>query len=295
MKRNTFLTIALITGVLLLFSTKGFCIIDAEFEIARSDQMVEMVDESVEIIGKKGEEAFVEFRVVGSKWNKGDPDLFVVDTEGLFLVHPNPEFIGKNAIDMKDVDGKPFVKDIIDKAKSNENRGHWHTHLWHKFKDAFVLNHTYAKIAKAPSGKKYIAGAVARNLQVEKNFVVDLVNAAIKLIKEKGPEAFPVFNDKNSEFRFKNTYVFVLDGNGVSLVEPEAPEYVGKNMLNASPEIADAYRAILKVANSEKGYGWAKYTWVKPEEGKPARKAAYVKKIEAKGKTYIVGSGVYLD
>ena len=295
MKRNTLLVIAVMIGLLTFFPGRSFCLIDCEFEIAETDEMVEMVDEAVEIIGKKGEVAFVEFQEVGSQWNNGDPDLFVVDLEGKILVHPSPEFVGKNALKMSDVDGKPFFKYIVDAAKSDEKRGHWNTHMWHKFKDTFVLNRTYAKIAKAPSGKKYVTGTGARNLQVEKGFVVHLVNAAAKLIKEKGTSAFPIFNDKNSEFRFKETYIFVLDDKGVSLVEPESPQYIGKDMIKTNSKLAPAYRAILKVANSKEGSGWTQYKWIEPGKKEPARKAAFVKKIKAKGKTYIVGSGVYLD
>lgn len=50
-----------------------------------------------------------------------DKDLYVVvyDLTGTVLAHgQNPKMVGKNLIDLKDVDGKAFVKERVELAKS---------------------------------------------------------------------------------------------------------------------------------------------------------------------------------
>ena len=43
------------------------------------------------------------------------------------------------------------------------------------------------------------------------------------------------------------------------------------------------------------GSAWVEYYWYKPGDNVPARKLAYVRKVQSGRDTYIVGSGVYLE
>lgn len=61
------------------------------------------------------EKAFAAFDAPGGAFHDRDLYVFVQNNSGVVQAHgTNAALIGKNLISMKDVDGKPFVKDIVD-------------------------------------------------------------------------------------------------------------------------------------------------------------------------------------
>lgn len=54
-----------------------------------------------------------------AEWVKGDRYVNVYDMDGKCLAHVNEKTIGKNMIDLRDVDGKYLIKERIDHAKAD--------------------------------------------------------------------------------------------------------------------------------------------------------------------------------
>lgn len=52
-----------------------------------------------------------------AEWVKGDRYVNVYDLDGKCLAHVNEKTIGKNMIDLRDVDGKYLIKERVDRAK----------------------------------------------------------------------------------------------------------------------------------------------------------------------------------
>ena len=83
----------------------------ADYAYKRTRRIVSMVEEAAALIERQGEEAFPLFRKKGSKWFQGDMYLFIYDLSGKNVVHPvQPEFEGKNLIDLQDINGKPVIR-----------------------------------------------------------------------------------------------------------------------------------------------------------------------------------------
>jgi len=92
-----------------------------------------------------------------------------------------------------------------------------------------------------------------------------------------------------------DTYVFVDDINAVELVNPAQPSLEGKNLydvtdINGKFVVREYVDAALK-----NGTAWVDYVWYRPGDNTPAQKLTYVRRVEHKGETYIVGAGLYLD
>jgi cytochrome c len=79
-----------------------------------------MVKNAVAFFNANGQEkAFAEFSNLNGKFVQGDLYIFVYDMTGKCVAHGgNPKMVGKDLIDMKDPDGKSFVKERIEIAKS---------------------------------------------------------------------------------------------------------------------------------------------------------------------------------
>ncbi len=79
-----------------------------------------MVKKAVAMAKAKGNEAaFAEINNPKGRFNDRDLYVFVYDLNGKCVAHgQNPKMIGKELIDMKDADGKMFVKERVEIAKT---------------------------------------------------------------------------------------------------------------------------------------------------------------------------------
>lgn len=88
-----------------------------------------MVKKGVEFIKHSGASAgYEEISKKGGQFINQDLYLVVYSMEGVVLAHgANQKMIGKNLIDLKDIDGKAFVKERVEMAKAQEA-------FWQKYK-----------------------------------------------------------------------------------------------------------------------------------------------------------------
>lgn len=95
---------------------------EAKPERATADEAVALVKKAKAYVKDHGKEkAFAEFSDPKGAWVDRDLYITVYDLTGTCLAHGfNPKLVGKNMIEMKDVDGKPFVKERQDKALTQE-------------------------------------------------------------------------------------------------------------------------------------------------------------------------------
>ncbi len=65
------------------------------------------------------EKAFNDFTNDKASWNKKDLYVFVNSIDGTTLAHGgNEKLIGKNMVELKDQNGKPFIKDMGEMART---------------------------------------------------------------------------------------------------------------------------------------------------------------------------------
>ena len=89
-------------------------------EHATKEDAVKMVKKGVAFVKSQGKEkAYAE--IINKQGQFTDRDLYltVYGLDGTVLAHgANEKMVGKNLIDMKDIDGKPFVKERVELARS---------------------------------------------------------------------------------------------------------------------------------------------------------------------------------
>jgi len=122
-----------------------------------------------------------------------------------------------------------------------------------------------------------------------------LVDQAATLLHSKDTEDFTEFRKKDSKWLKDDTYIFVVDMNGIQLLNPALPKLEGKNVINVKDANGKAQvREMIEIAKT-KGSGWVEYMWPKPGESEPSKKMTYIKKVKVGDETLIVGSGFYTD
>jgi cytochrome c len=122
-----------------------------------------------------------------------------------------------------------------------------------------------------------------------------LVDRAARVIDNKGKEAFPEFKKKGGEWYKGDTYLFVADMKGITLVNAGFPDEEGKSRLDLKDPNGKMFvRDIIEMLKKQDS-GWIDYAWPKPGETKPSSKTAYVKKAKLGKEIVYVGAGIYLD
>jgi signal transduction histidine kinase len=266
------------------------------YEHAETRKLVDLVKDASELVRTQGEAAFQEFSRPGSRWRQEETYIFVLDPQGNMLVHPDPNLQGKNQLDLKDINGKPIIRGLIDAATAVPAKPEgWYHYEWPvpggllpRWKSSYV------RLVQGPDGKKVIVGSGMYNDRMERAFVVDTVKNAAGEIEAHGEKAFPLLHDPKGPFIFKDAYIFVIDMNGVELVNPAFPNLEGKNVSDVKDTQGKPFVAeLLKLAKSGKP-GWVNYMWPKPGENVSTQKSTYMMPAKLGNQTVVVACGTYL-
>jgi signal transduction histidine kinase len=260
--------------------------------------LVELVEDAAALMEKRGTDAFREFGAKESRWLNRKYYLFIYDVSGRCVFHPvNPELVGKNLIELRDMNGEPVIRMITDIGKRpDRDASGWVFYLWEEGTQ-FLPRWKSAYIRKviAPDGLVYLVGSGSYNLKIEKRFVKERVDLAVDLIRIKGKEAaFQELKNPGSQFHFLDNYVFVMGFDGRACVDPAYPTLTGRNLLNFRDYLGRyvVKEMIRKLQSSDEA--WVQYLWPKPGSSLPSRKLAYVRKTRVGRETLIVGSDFFL-
>lgn len=90
---------------------------------ATKEEAVALVKKGVAAVNSMGaEKAYAEFSNPTGKWVDRDLYLAVFRLDGTALAHgANPKQVGVNLIDRKDIDGKEFIRERMEMAKSKNS------------------------------------------------------------------------------------------------------------------------------------------------------------------------------
>lgn len=119
----------LLVSIAFGLATFGFMQASIAAEKGSKEEAVALVQKAVAYIKANGKEkAYAEF-TNGTQFKDRDLYIFVVQFDGMAMAHGvNPKLVGKNMADLKDSDGKFFIKEFIEVAKT-KGKG-WVDYKW---------------------------------------------------------------------------------------------------------------------------------------------------------------------
>lgn len=92
---------------------------DTKATAAEATAMVKKGVAAIKAGGKNNDKLFAEITAKDAKWVDRDLYLVVYGMDGSVKAHgANAKLVGNNLMDMLDIDGKPYIKERIDLAKS---------------------------------------------------------------------------------------------------------------------------------------------------------------------------------
>jgi signal transduction histidine kinase len=256
-------------------------------------QLVLLVESAANLLEEQGTKAFPVFAVPGSKWFNGTYYLFIYDINGVCLFHPvDPELVGKDLINLKDMNGKPVIREITDIGHyPGPKASGWVFYLWEEragLTPSWKIS--YIRKAIGPGGRSYLVGSGSQNFKIEPVFVKDNVDRAAELLKNRGNEAaFAQFRDLASPFSFCGTYIYVYNTLGQCLVDPAFPSLEKRNMLQFQDATGHyVVQEMLKLLETQDTARLQFVAAPKPGSTLPSRKLAYLRKVTVKGESLII-------
>lgn len=168
-QKKIFLLIILL-GLFFACSTEKKEELQEETVIPEIDTKVDienLVNDAVELIEQKGEEAFPEFRKSDSKWYHDDTYVFVWGINGIRYVYPpDRDMENMNVKGLDDLRNKPIGEEFIKIAKKGSG---WINYLWKKPHEVEPKEKsTFIKKAIAPDSTEYLVGCGKYDLKTEK-------------------------------------------------------------------------------------------------------------------------------
>jgi len=268
-----------------------------QYEFDKTKKLVAFVEDAADLIQEKGIAAFRDFARKNSTWQSGNRYLFAYNLDGTCIFHPvSPELIGRNIINMKDLNGKPVIGEIVQIASNTEHPYGWVHYLWMEpgeiypeYKSSYIMRVT------DPAGHVFAIGSGNYNQKAEKIFVSDMVDSACIQLKRTGLDMIPQFLDKSGKYTFYDSYIFILDEKGTALVDPSFPSLSGRKLVNLKDAIGKPIVLEMIEKLTTKQTAWLSYMSKSPDENKPVKKLAYIRKIYINNKGYIVGSSIRLE
>lgn len=266
--------------------------------------VIDAVTDAVGQIEKSWEAAFPLLRDPSGPFIAKDAYVFVLDMEGMCLVHPAfPNLEGNNLQDVKDTQGNYLVREMLELAKT-EGSG-WVDYLWPKPGES-VSTHKSTYVSTAMLGERrvmvacgvYLADAEKEAPTTEKmtaSELIALVREGAAVFEELGEKAYPEFRIKGSKWFRDDTYFFVWTTDGLRVFHAANPAGEGRDMSGLKDIVGRPIgRMILDVSDSPSGEGWIHYLYPLPGGILPAWKSTFVKHvIFPSGEPYLVGCGIY--
>jgi cytochrome c len=126
-----------------------------------------------------------------------------------------------------------------------------------------------------------LAGGAAAGSGATKDEAIAMVKKAVAFIKEQGPEkAYPVIDDKASQFHDRDLYVVVYQLDGKVLAHGSNQKFIGKDLIDAQDVDGKLYVKERVELAVKQGSFWQDYKFVNPVDKKVEPKEMYCEKLD---------------
>ena len=220
------------------------------------------------------------------KFVEGELYVYVISTKGVMLASggPSSALVGRDVTDLQDAAGKPFFREMLDKAKASGSGAveyYWLNPIDNKMQRKLAYFQTVDDRIIAVG--YYIARATPAQAQA-------MLTRAVQAVKDDPDKAFHAINQLHGPFSEDDLYVFVVDlkddrfrAHGIF------HDLIGSDALalhdpSGRPIIQDMIAAVAKEDQAE-----VDYSWPNPVTGSVENKHTYVRKIGG----LLVGVGYY--
>jgi cytochrome c len=244
-----------------------------------------LLDYAISHYKAKGEAALAAFHRVND-FRDGELYVYVLSADGVMLTSggSSSALIGRNVRDLRDSEGKQFMREILDTAAAKGSGVV--EYRW--------LNQQHAKIERKVAyfrnvgDRILVVGYYAPHASAEQ--AKAMLWRASHELKQYGAKAIDRFNDLNGGFVQDDLYVFVVGLEDRRMhAHGGQPRLVGRNVAElADPQGKPIIRQMIEIART-RGEGEIDYLWKNPVTGGEESKRTYFRRVDG----YLVAVGAY--
>lgn len=242
------------------------------------------------------EDALNAFGDPNGSFVRKDMYVFAYDFNGTLLAHPYlPELVGRNNLDMIDINGVRMIGNLMEIAKRG---GGFAYNVYPNPAEGNQLSLKLLYVLKIDDNLWigsgiYLPGQVPHFNPDEQRRMKSLVDSARDYALENGKDAtVKAFNDPNGTFVQGDLYIFAYDFDGNVICLPLQPKLIGENRINITDPNGVAFVAD-SIGIARNGSGHHYYIYPNPGDGMQEElKMSYVTKVDD---AWYLGAGIYSD
>lgn len=265
---------------------KSYFIACGYYPEANKEQAVSLVRKAYKYMKANGATiALREFtgstRNISNEFKYANLSIVVYSLDGKCMAHgSNASLVGKNRFDLKDSDGRYYVREMITKAQ--EGGG------WINYKTGKLFRSAYVELIDMGI-EQYVISTYLYPISKQETTML-MVKGAVSHIESAGlAESLGEFVKRSSKFRRGDLYIFVVEDNGICLAYGDEYDLIWRNLVKEGARDEEGKPFIKNMIDMAKhGPSIAKYKLNKAE------KLFYIEPVRKNNKNYIVGSGYYL-
>ena len=257
-------------------------------ERSEAKKAAELLERAVDYLKNNGpEKSVVVFSDRQGAFVSDEYYVYLVGLDGIMYASGGASrtFVGLNVTNLHDASGKPFIREMLDKAKSGEsgtvkyvwlnhvaNREELKTTFFHKVGNYLVCVGYYI-----PRSSKEEASA--------------MLNKAVELVEKSGERAaFKTFNDPKSGFLLNDEYVFAIGlEDGRYRASGTAPNLTGVDVRDLTDAAGKPlFKEMIEIAK-QNGSGEVDYVWRNPATNAVENKHTLIQRVG----NVLLGVGYY--
>ncbi|NOY50114.1 MAG: hypothetical protein GXO88_06095 [Chlorobi bacterium] len=244
-----------------------------------------------------------------------NPIRFFNDESGYFFVETNnawmvahatkPELIGTNRMDVQDLNGKYYVRDMVEAI---DYKGFGFVDYYFENPANGLSTRKLAFVKSIPAAQFFIGTGFYENGDsyyfTSEEAAKAVLEVATKSMGQGLKGGFDMYEDSMAKVEFcrmfidnirffdnQSGYFFVYDFNCVNVAHGAQKDLQGENLYDYQDSKGNyVIRDLVKIAKTQ-GSGYYDYYWNNPISGNEEPKTAFVYKLP--GMDYFVGSGIY--
>ena len=271
--------------------------VSEQYQDKATRDLVALVNDAAGLVATRGEAAFPDLRVSGSRWRRGETYVFVLDPEGNMLVHPDPALEGKNTA-RPEGHQRQTHHPRADRCRHGGPRKAGRLVSLRMAGDRWAapaLEEQLRPARRRPRPARATSSAPACTTtgwsgSSSSTWSRTPSESSRRTARPPFPSSAIPRTASSRRTRMSSS------STATASTSSTRPSPTSRAAISSTPKDTQGkpfVREMLDVVQKQ-GSGWVDYLWPKPGESVSTLKSAYVSKARLGDKTVLVGCGVYL-
>ena len=204
-----------------------------EYNYRATRRVIHAVERASQLLEEEGVEAFEAFE--GSDFKNDDFYIYVYRYEdsGCLYHGGNPDLVGQAGARFHDLQGRSVHESVLEQLQNPNNPHGWVHYNWNRPGEILAeWKSSCNRDVTLPDGTRLYVGGGLNWPVPEVEFARIAVESAADLLESGAPGALDILRSASGPFNFMESEVFVLEEDGMSILDPAFRGLESRNVLD---------------------------------------------------------------